>query len=128
MRYALGSAVFASLTAILSKVGIQNVESNLGTAIRTVVVLAMAWLMVAVSGHGKEVKRGILAVLFPGAAGRPRQRGGAHGQAEHSGNGGFFPAGIGGKAHSAVGCGPCFGSSWYAGNAAVNSGNFSTCR
>ena len=57
MLYALGSAVFASLTAILSKVGIQNVESNLGAAIRTVVVLAMAWLMVAVSGHGKEVKR-----------------------------------------------------------------------
>ena len=57
MLYALGSAVFASLTAILSKVGIQNVESNLGTAIRTVVVLAMAWLMVVVSGHGGEVKR-----------------------------------------------------------------------
>lgn len=57
MLYALGSAVFASLTAILSKIGIQNVESNLGTAIRTVVVLAMAWLMVAVSGHGGEVKR-----------------------------------------------------------------------
>lgn len=44
--YALGSAVFASLTAILGKVGISGVESNLGTAIRTAVVLVMAWVMV----------------------------------------------------------------------------------
>ena len=44
--YAAGSAVFASLTAILGKVGISGVESNLGTAIRTCVVLVMAWLMV----------------------------------------------------------------------------------
>ena len=42
--YALGSAIFASLTAILGKVGISGVESNLGTAIRTGVVLVMAWL------------------------------------------------------------------------------------
>ena len=48
--YALGSAVFASLTAILGKIGISGVESNLGTAIRTVVVLAMSWLMVFVTG------------------------------------------------------------------------------
>ena len=48
--YALGSAVFASLTAILGKIGISGVESNLGTAIRTVVVLAMSWLMVFVNG------------------------------------------------------------------------------
>ena len=44
--YAVGSAVFASLTSILGKVGISGVESNLGTAIRTIVVLLMAWLMV----------------------------------------------------------------------------------
>lgn len=44
--YALLSAVFASLTAILGKVGIENVESNLGVAIRTVVVVVMAWLIV----------------------------------------------------------------------------------
>ena len=44
--YAVLSAVFASLTAILGKVGIADVESNLGTAIRTVVVLIMAWLIV----------------------------------------------------------------------------------
>lgn len=54
--YAVGSAVFASLTSILGKVGIQGVESNLGTAIRTCVVLAMAWLMVCVTGKQHAVK------------------------------------------------------------------------
>ncbi len=44
--YAVGSAVFASLTSILGKVGISGIESNLGTAIRTGVVLVMAWVMV----------------------------------------------------------------------------------
>lgn len=53
--YAAGSAVFASLTAILGKVGIRGVESNLGTAIRTVVVLIMAWFMVFVTGKGRKV-------------------------------------------------------------------------
>lgn len=48
--YALLSTVFASLTAILGKVGIEGVESNLGTAIRTCVVLVMAWLVVFVKG------------------------------------------------------------------------------
>ena len=48
--YAVGSAVFASLTAILGKVGISGVESNLGTAIRTAVVLVMAWVMVFATG------------------------------------------------------------------------------
>ena len=55
--YAVLSVVFASLTAILGKVGITGVESNLGTAIRTGVVLVMAWLMVIVTGKLKEVKR-----------------------------------------------------------------------
>ncbi len=55
--FALGSAVFASLTAILGKIGISGVESNLGTAIRTAVVLVMSWVMVFVTGKGKEVKR-----------------------------------------------------------------------
>lgn len=49
--YALGSALFASLTAILGKLGISAVESNLGTAIRTGVVLAMSWMMVFVKGR-----------------------------------------------------------------------------
>ena len=55
MFYAFGSAIFASLTAILGKVGIQGVESNLGTAIRTGIVLVMAWLMVLVTGKVRAV-------------------------------------------------------------------------
>lgn len=54
--YALLSAIFASLTSILGKVGIENVESNLGTAIRTAVVLLMAWVMVFVTGQQKAVR------------------------------------------------------------------------
>ena len=57
MLYAVGSAFFASLTAILGKIGISGVESNLGTAIRTVVVLVMAWGMVLVTGKQKEVRK-----------------------------------------------------------------------
>ena len=57
MLYAFGSAVFASLTAILGKIGIQGVDSNLGTAIRTGVVLVMAWAMVLVTGKAGEVRR-----------------------------------------------------------------------
>lgn len=55
--YASFSAVFASLTAILGKIGIQGVDSNLGTAIRTGVVLVMAWLIVFLTGRQKEIKR-----------------------------------------------------------------------
>ena len=54
--YAILSAVFASLTAILGKVGIMDVESNLGTAIRTVVVLVMAWLIVFIQGKQRDIK------------------------------------------------------------------------
>lgn len=54
--FAFGSAIFASLTAILSKAGITGVESNLGTAIRTVVVLLMAWIVVLAKGKQKEIK------------------------------------------------------------------------
>ena len=57
LLYALGSAVFASLTAILGKIGIQGVESNLGTAIRTGVVLVMAWVMVLVTGKAPAVRQ-----------------------------------------------------------------------
>lgn len=56
MLYAFGSAFFASVQAILGKIGISGIEANLGTAIRTVVVLLMAWLMVLVSGKLSEVK------------------------------------------------------------------------
>lgn len=55
--YAVGSAFFASLTAILGKIGISGVESNLGTAIRTCVVLVMAWMMVLVKGKKDEVRK-----------------------------------------------------------------------
>lgn len=48
--FALGSAVFAALTAIFAKVGIEGVDSNLATAIRTLVVLVMAWAIVLVTG------------------------------------------------------------------------------
>ncbi len=48
--FALGSAVFAALTSILAKIGIDGVGSNLATAIRTVVVLLMAWGMVFLTG------------------------------------------------------------------------------
>ena len=56
LLYAAGSAVFASLTSILGKIGISGVESNLGTAIRTGVVLVMSWMMVFVTGKGKLVR------------------------------------------------------------------------
>nr|WP_325301123.1 EamA family transporter [uncultured Oscillibacter sp.] len=56
LPYALGSAVFASLTAILGKLGISGVDSNLGTAIRTCVVLVMAWAMVFAAGKGPALK------------------------------------------------------------------------
>lgn len=54
--YAVGSAVFAALTSILAKVGIEGVESNLATAIRTCYVLVMAWVVVALKGKLGEVR------------------------------------------------------------------------
>lgn len=48
--YAMMSAVFAALTSILAKVGIENVDSNLATAVRTVVVVVMAWILVFATG------------------------------------------------------------------------------
>ena len=55
--YAVLSAVFASLTSILGKIGISDVPSNLGTAIRTIVVLIMAWIMVFVTKKQNELKK-----------------------------------------------------------------------
>ena len=57
LPYAVGSAVFAALTSILGQIGISDVESNLGTAIRTGVVLVMAWLIIFVKGKGADVKK-----------------------------------------------------------------------
>lgn len=54
--YAVLSAVFASLTSILGKIGISEIDSNLGTAIRTIVVLIMAWVMVFVTKKQSEIK------------------------------------------------------------------------
>lgn len=72
LLYAMGSALFASLTSILGKLGISGVESNLGTAIRTGVVLVMAWAMVLVAGKGRQVrgipKRELLFICLSGIA------------------------------------------------------------
>ena len=54
--YAVLSAVFAALTSVLAKLGISGVESNLGTVIRTAVVLLMAWLIVFIKGEQKGLK------------------------------------------------------------------------
>ena len=56
LPYAVGSAVFAALTSILAKIGITGVESNLGTAIRTCVVLVMAWFVVFLKGKQTALK------------------------------------------------------------------------
>lgn len=56
LLFAFGSAIFASLTSILGKIGIENIESNLGTAIRTIVVLFMAWIVVFATKKQNEVK------------------------------------------------------------------------
>ena len=70
--YAILSAVFASLTAILGKIGIEGLDSNLGTAIRTTVVLIMAWMMVFVTGKHREVrgieKKEMLFLVLSGLA------------------------------------------------------------
>lgn len=56
LLFAFLSAVFASLTSIFGKIGVEQVESNLGTAIRTIVVLVMACLMVFLTGEQKDIK------------------------------------------------------------------------
>lgn len=70
--FALGSAVFAALTSILAKIGIEGVDSNLATAIRTVVVVAMAWGMVflthAQSGLGEISRKSWLFLILSGLA------------------------------------------------------------
>lgn len=70
--FALLSAVFAALTSVLAKVGIEGVNSNLATALRTCVVLAMAWLMVfithAQSGIGSIGRKGWVFLILSGLA------------------------------------------------------------
>lgn len=53
--YAALSAVFAALTTIFAKIGLDGVNSNLATAIRTVVILAMSWMIVFVTGNNKQI-------------------------------------------------------------------------
>ena len=55
--YAFLSALFASLTSIFGKIGVENIDSNLGTAIRTIVVLIMAWAMVFLMKEQKEIRK-----------------------------------------------------------------------
>lgn len=72
LGYAVASAVFAALTTILGKVGIAEVESNLGTAIRTVVVLVMAWIVVLVAGEHRGLRatprRDLVFIVLSGVA------------------------------------------------------------
>ena len=72
LLYAVGSAVFASLTSILGKVGIENINSTLGTAIRTSVVLGMAWAIVFARGKTPAVRqvdgRSLLFLVLSGFA------------------------------------------------------------
>ena len=70
--FALLSAVFAALTSVLAKVGIEGVNSNLATALRTLVVLAMAWLMVFITnaqgGIGAISRKSWLFLILSGLA------------------------------------------------------------
>lgn len=70
--FAVGSSVFAALTSILAKIGIEGVNSNLATAVRTTVVLAMAWGMVFLtgtqSGLGQIGRRSWLFLILSGLA------------------------------------------------------------
>ena len=70
--FAIGSAVFAALPSILAKIGIENVNSNLATAIRTVVVLVMAWGMVFLTGAQSGIRhltqRSMLFLVLSGLA------------------------------------------------------------
>ena len=70
--YAFMSALFASLTALLSKIGIVGIESNLGTAIRTIIVLIMAWIIVFYTGDYKGIrnisKKSLTFIVLSGIA------------------------------------------------------------
>jgi transporter family protein len=70
--FALLSAVFAALTSILAKIGIENVNSNLATAIRTVVVLVMSWALVFITGKQSGIatigQKNLLFLILSGIA------------------------------------------------------------
>ena len=76
LLFAIGSAVFAALTSILGKVGMEGIDSNLGTAIRTVVVLLMSWLMIIVTKKQDGIKDiGRKDAVFIISSGRPVRSG-----------------------------------------------------
>lgn len=70
--FAILSAIFAALTSILAKIGIEGINSNLATAVRTIVVVLMAWLMVFVTGSQNGVvdisKRSWIFLILSGLA------------------------------------------------------------
>jgi len=70
--FALLSAFFAALTSVLAKIGIQNINSNVATAVRTVVVLLISWGVVLVSGKQSDIlhmgHKNILFLVLSGAA------------------------------------------------------------
>lgn len=70
--FAVLSSIFAALTSVFAKAGLEGVNSNLATAIRTIVVLLMAWLLVFVTGAGSGIsqitRRGWLFLILSGAA------------------------------------------------------------
>ena len=72
LLFAIGSAVFAALTSILGKIGMEGIDSNLGTAIRTVVVLGMSWIMIYVSHKQSRIhgikRRDMTFIILSGLA------------------------------------------------------------
>ena len=70
--YACGSALFAGITSILAKCGIRRTDSNVATAVRTIVVLLFAWIMVLVVGSGSQIGqiegRTLLFLILSGLA------------------------------------------------------------
>lgn len=70
--FAFVSAFFAGLTSILAKIGVQNINSNLATAIRTIVILVMAWTLVFITGKHNEIaaikKKNLLFLILSGIA------------------------------------------------------------
>ena len=72
LLFAIGSAVFAALTSILGKIGMEGIDSNLGTAIRTIVVLGMSWIMIYVSHKQSKIhgikRRDMAFIILSGLA------------------------------------------------------------
>lgn len=127
--YAMFSAVFAALTSIFGKIGIEDVESNLGTAIRTVVVLLMAWILVFAEKKQSESRtlikragcfgpfgvhhRRLMALLLRSPEKRPRKHHCTDRQIEHRCNRSVFIHNIKRKAFKKSFSGTCADSGGY---------------